>query len=293
MISYLAHFSLTFGLILHICQYSLNSMADIPDGQQQYIHHTPHQQHQGQEFGQGMTSVNGALGLSLNQYSAGSSTRPSTPSNLLYPHSQAHSGQQGFPAFSPSGNMAIIPNISSGLSTSSRPSTAASSLSLSHSLRRSSAGGSRPSTAGSLIGTASGHSYMHRPASSGSGTVTNDFAPLGYSPFSFQGRNPADVSLDDVNAMGGGYTNTGISRPSTASSAPSAAPSPYMRQGTISLGDGATTNGMGGMGRWQESPMLAQPQPHTVDGLGVNGYFNQLMHSSPQPARMDSPAWAC
>lgn len=266
-------------------------MADITDGQH-YMHHNSHhqQQHQGHIHNQSISSAaNGALGLSLNQLGVGSSTRPSTPSDFLYPHSQVHGAQQGYPAFTPAGNVTIIPNISGG-STSSRPSTAGSSLSFSHSLRRTPVGGSRPSTAGSHVSA-----YVHhRPASSGSGTGTGDYPPLGYSPFQFQqpGRNPVDVSLDAVNVMNGGYANAGISRPSTANSAPSAAPSPYMRHGVIPLGDGSNVNGMGGMGRWQESPLLAQPQPHTVDGMGTGGYFNQLMPSPPQHARTDSPAWA-
>lgn len=191
--------------------------------------------------------------------------------------------------------MSIIPNISSG-SASSRPSTAASSLSLSHSMRRTPAG-SRPSTAGSYVGAGSGasmngHQFTHRPASSGSGSGTNDYPPLGLSPFSFQlGRTSGDMTLDGTNVMNG-YASACISRPSTANSVPSAAPSPFMRHGAVSL-DGAV-----GIDRWRSSPLLgqsplAQPQPQAVVGSGLGSYFQQLTDSPSLHSRTHSPAWAC
>ncbi|EJD07828.1 uncharacterized protein FOMMEDRAFT_137989 [Fomitiporia mediterranea MF3/22] len=282
-----------------------HSMADIMDGQQQYLHSSNLQnEHHLHGHDHGISSDNGALGLSLSQLNHGcveSNTRSSTPSDFLYPHVQSHSVQHspGFPGYSPAGHVSVIPNISSG-SVSSRPSTAASSLSLSHSLRRTSAS-SRPSTAGSYVGTgvgigvgasATGHQYLHRPASSGSVSGTGEYPPVGISPFSFQlGRNPGDVSLDAANAMDG-YTSACISRPSTANSAPSAAPSPYMRHGAMPLDP---SRGIG-VDRWHASPLLgqtplAQPQPQAVDGSGLGGYFQQMMSSPPQHSRTHSPAW--
>ncbi|KAL5505008.1 hypothetical protein ACEPAH_7671 [Sanghuangporus vaninii] len=280
-----------------------HSLADITDEQQQYTHHNSPQDHQYNPHSHthGVSPGSGALGLSLDQFGAG--TRPSTPNDFLYPHARAQASQQvplsssGFLGLSSTGNMAIIPNISTG-SASSRPSTAASSLSLSHSLRRTSAS-SRPSTAGSYVGAASGasingHQFMHRPASSSSGSGTGDYPPLGLSPFSFQlGRTSGDMALDGTNAMSG-YTSACISRPSTASSVPSAAPSPYMRHGAVSLdGSGAV-----GMDRWRSSPLLgqsplAQPQPQAIVGAGLGGYFQQMTDSPSLHSRTQSPAWAC
>ncbi|KAL5521058.1 hypothetical protein ACEPAG_8980 [Sanghuangporus baumii] len=279
-----------------------HSLADITDGQQ-YTHHNSHQEHQynPHSHNHGVSPGNGALGLSLDQFGTG--TRPSTPSDFLYPHTRAQASQQqplsssSFLGLSSTGNMAIIPNISTS-SASSRPSTAASSLSLSHSLQRTSAS-SRPSTAGSYIGAASGasingHQFMHRPASSSSGSGAGDYPPLGLPPFSFQlGRTSGDMALDGANVMSG-YTSACISRPSTANSVPSAAPSPYMRHGVVSL-DGS---GSVGIDRWHSSPLLgqsplAQPQPQAVVGAGLGGYFQQMTDSPSLHSRTQSPAWAC
>ncbi|KAI5120076.1 hypothetical protein M0805_002637 [Coniferiporia weirii] len=282
-----------------------------------------------QRYGHPSVGGGSALGLTLNQHQHHAGTRPSTPSDFLYPHNahtQAHthshphvSAPGGYAGYSPVGSMSILPNLS-GASTSSRPSTA-SSLSLSHSFaRRTSAGtGSRPSTAGSLGMSTSasmgGRPYAHRPASScgGSGSAHSngsasgsgvcitpgDSMGLGLSPFSFQmhngARNGGDVGMDT--SAFGGYAP--VSRPSTANSATS---SPFLRHVTggdaMTGGPGSVNmNGNGGAERWQPSPLLghhsplAAPHAHSATS---DGYFPHLIHSpAPQSlalSRAHSPS---
>lgn len=248
----------------------------------------------------------GALGLSLNQQHQGNASRPSTPNDFLYPHAhavqtQAHAhGSAGYPGYSPSGSMTILPNLSG--SVSSRPSTA-SSLSLAHSLsRRTSAGNtasSRPSTAGSLCmsGTSAPnisrqYGQQHRPSSSCSinngmtaGTGGGEAAhPLSYahSPFSFNHSGSVSAGTYDASTTAarlGGYSQP-VSRPGTANSVMQS--SPYMRQHAASAGVATAEH-------WQASPMLGQSPllaPHAQVPVAEN-YFQQMMHTPPM---MPSPA---
>lgn len=251
-----------------------------------------------------LQSVGGgsALGLTLNQYnhpSSNSGTRPSTPNeypiyshpHITHSHSHHNHHQQPhsvpYAGFTPTSAISVLPNISGN--GNSRPSTAGS-LNIAHSLRRASAGntvvsmpgtgpvsGSRPSTAGSLV-------YGHRPASaagsipmhaSNTTAVGGADMSLGISPFQFDST---------TNAMGG-YGHG--SRPSTANSVPpSAASSPYMRQGPLT--GGTTSAGTQAGEAWAPSP-LSQPQAL------VDSYFPSGLMHSPQPQTQNqdqSPLWS-
>ena len=242
-----------------------------------------------------------ALGLTLNQYNhpgSNSGTRPSTPNEYhpLYSqphitHSHPHHNHHQQPpsvayaGFTPTNAISVLPNISGN--GNSRPSTAGS-LSIAHSLRRASAGntvvslpggtvaGSRPSTAGSLV-------FGHRPASAAGSIPMHASNPavggadmsMGMSPFQF------DSAANTMSTYGHG------SRTSTANSVPpSAASSPYMRQGTLT---GGTSAGTQAGEAWAPSP-LSQPQPL------VESYFpSGMMHSPPQTQNQNqdqSPLWS-